>query len=45
MCYILFLLCVPGQVFRASNPGVALRVYFLLYDSSVEEQVMLNCKY
>ena len=27
------------QVFKASHPGMPLRVYFLLYDSSVEEQV------
>ena len=27
------------QVFKASNPGLPVRVYFLLYDSSVEEQV------
>jgi len=31
--------CLCVQVFKASSPGMPLRVYFLLYDSSVEEQV------
>ena len=35
---VLLLLC---QVFRASRLSAQLRVYFLLYDSSVEEQVQL----
>ncbi len=30
------------QVFKASCPGQPLRVYFLLYDSSVEEQRYLT---
>ena len=35
----MFSLSLSLQVFKASNPGMPLRVYFLLYDSSVEEQV------
>ena len=27
------------QVFKAGNPSMPIRVYFLLYDSSIEEQV------
>ncbi len=30
------------QVFKACRPGMPLRVYFLLYDSSVEEQRYLT---
>ncbi|XP_041359609.1 DNA repair endonuclease XPF-like isoform X2 [Gigantopelta aegis] len=30
------------EVYRASHPGVSLRVYFLLYSSSVEEQKYLT---
>ena len=30
------------QVFKAGNPGMPIRVYFLLYDSSVEEQKYLT---
>lgn len=30
------------EVFKASHPGMPLRVYFLLYDSSVEEQKYLT---
>ena len=32
----------PSQVFKACQPGMPLRVYFLLYDSSVEEQRYLT---
>lgn len=28
-------------MFKAGNPGMPIRVYFLLYDSSVEEQVRI----
>ena len=30
------------QVFKASRPGIPLRVYFLIYSGSVEEQVSLS---
>ena len=30
------------EMHRARTPGVALRVYFLFYDSSVEEQVWVR---
>ena len=30
------------QVFKASRPGIPLRVYFLIYSGSVEEQVYLS---
>ncbi len=41
VCVICECLC-SSQVFKAGRPGQALRVYFLLYDSSVEEQRYLT---
>ena len=35
----MYMYVMSGQVYKASRPGSVLRVYFLLYDSSVEEQV------
>ena len=35
------LLCV--QVYKAKRPGVPVRVYFLFYENSVEEQVLYTC--
>ena len=30
------------QVYKASRPGIPLRVYFLIYAGSVEEQVVIQ---
>ena len=32
------------EIYKATNPERFLRVYFIFYDSSVEEQVMLLCR-